>query len=106
MAIDYVDGSVKDMQAIVKSSRELIENYDEIAELCRTSSKPVFLTRDGKNDMVIMDIETYDQREDDLALGESILQAEIELRSGAGLTLDELAASMRNAIEEGVKSRG
>ncbi len=31
---------------------EIIQNYDEIADLCRKTSKPVILTNNGKADLV------------------------------------------------------
>ena len=53
------------MQPIIKPSSELRKNYNSIAEICRTHRMPVFLTRNGEGDMVIMDINTYGLREED-----------------------------------------
>jgi hypothetical protein len=41
---------------IIKPSSELRKNYNSIASICRTSKSPVFLTRTGEGDMVIMDM--------------------------------------------------
>jgi len=36
-------------------------NYDEISDLCHRTGKPVFLTKDGKVDLVAMSIEVYER---------------------------------------------
>ena len=64
------------MRTIIKPSSELRKNYNSISEICRTSRNPVFLTRNGVGDTVLMDIETYNKREDDLATAERHLSAE------------------------------
>ena len=44
------------MNPIIKSSSELRQNYNRIAEICRTKKQPVFLTRNGAGDTVIIDL--------------------------------------------------
>ena len=40
---------------------EDLKNYDEISELCHQSGEPVFITKDGNIDLVVMSIETYER---------------------------------------------
>jgi len=90
------------MQPIIKSSSELRKNYNSIAEICRKNRTPVFLTRNGEGDMVIMDIATYSRREEDLAQAERLLAAEKARLSGVqGYTVDEFENHMRQAIQRG-----
>jgi PHD/YefM family antitoxin component YafN of YafNO toxin-antitoxin module len=90
------------MQPIIKPSSELRKNYNSIAEVCRTNKTPVFLTRNGEGDMVIMDIETYGRREEDLAVAERLLAAEKARLSGTqGYSVDEFQNNMRQAIKKG-----
>jgi hypothetical protein len=57
--------------------------------------------------MVIMDMETYSRREDDLAAAERLLAAErARLFGTRGYTVDEFQDNMRKAIEKGAKSHG
>ena len=87
------------MGAIIKSSSELRKNYNSIAEICRTSKNPVFLTRNGAGDTVLMDIETYNRREDDLVTAERLLSAErARLQGVKGYQADEFEQNMRAAI--------
>jgi prevent-host-death family protein len=92
------------MTAIIKSSSELRKNYNSVAEICRTQKVPVFLTRNGEGDMVIMDIESYNRREEDLAFAQRL--AAVEMARAAGtkdLTVNEFERNIRKAIAAGKK---
>ena len=92
------------MATIIKSSSELRKNYNSIAEICRTTKTPVFLTRNGAGDTVIMDVETYNRREDDLATAERLVMAERSRLFGTqGYTVDEFEKNMKEAIEKGAR---
>ena len=47
----------------IRPSAAIRQNYNEIADLCRDSQEPVYLTRNGEGDLVVMDIETFSRRE-------------------------------------------
>ena len=95
------------MHPIIKSSSELRKNYNSVAEICRTHKTPVFLTRNGEGDTVLMDIETYSRREEDLDIAQRLLVAErARLEGTRGYTVDEFGENMRNAIKKGVSSNG
>jgi hypothetical protein len=51
-------GKGKSMKPIIKPSSELRRNYNSIAAICKESHEPVFLTKNGEGDTVIMDMET------------------------------------------------
>jgi PHD/YefM family antitoxin component YafN of YafNO toxin-antitoxin module len=95
------------MQPIIKPSSDLRKNYNSIAEICRVNKTPVFLTRNGEGDTVIMDIETYSRREENLNVAERILAAERARMAGTqGLSVDEFRVNMREAIKKGARSCG
>ena len=48
---------------IIRPSAVIRQNYNEIANMCRETSEPIFLTKNGEGDLVVMDIETYNRRE-------------------------------------------
>ena len=90
------------MKPIIKSSSELRKNYNSIAEICRTQKTPVFLTRNGAGDTVIMDIETYSKREEDLINAGRLLAARNARLNGVkDYTLEEFEVKMREAIARG-----
>ena len=85
----------------IRPSAAIRQNYNEIAELCRKTSEPVFLTKNGEGDLVVMDIETYNRREKMLKLREELLAVEEDRIEGRiGCTLDELEAYLDEIIEE------
>ncbi|MCL2174789.1 MAG: type II toxin-antitoxin system Phd/YefM family antitoxin [Treponema sp.] len=92
------------MKPIIKPSSELRRNYNSVAEICRTQKAPVFLTRNGEGDTVLMDIETYSRREEDLALAQRLASVELARISGTkDYTLDEFKQNMLEAINQGTK---
>ena len=91
------------MKPIIKPSSELRKNYNNVAEICRTNKVPVFLTRNGEGDMVLMDIETYGRREENLEAAERLMSAEISRLMGVqGFSVDEFQNNMRQAIKHGI----
>ena len=94
------------MNPIIKSSSELRKNYNSVAEICRTRKVPVFLTRNGEGDMVLMDMETYSRREEDLALAQRLAAAELARFSGMkDLSVEEFNQNMLEAIDRGAKQK-
>ena len=86
---------------IIRPSAAIRQNYNEIAEQCRKTAEPVFLTRNGEGDLVVMDIETYNRREKMLKLREELLAVEEEKLAGrGGCSLDELDAYLDEALSE------
>lgn len=84
----------------IRPSAAIRQNYNEIADLCRKTAEPVFLTKNGEGDMVVMDIETYSRREKMLKLREELLAAEEDRAAGReGCTLDELESYLDGVIE-------
>ena len=85
----------------IRPSAAIRQNYNEIAEPCRKTEEPVFLTKNGEGDLVVMDMETYNRREKMLKLREELLAVEEDrVRGDSGHTVDEVAAMMRDAIRE------
>ena len=92
------------MYPIIKPSSELRKNYNSVAEICRTYKTPVFLTRNGEGDTVLMDVETYSRREEDLATAERLLAAERARLTGTqGYTVEEFKNNMLSAIKRGAE---
>lgn len=83
----------------IKPSAAIRQNYNEIAEMCRKTAQPVFLTKNGEGDLVVMDMETYNRREKMLLLREELLRVEEDrLNGAAGYSADEIERLMLDAI--------
>ena len=61
---------------IIKPSTALSNEYNSISEICKNKKEPVFLTKNGEGDLVVMSIEEYTYREEVLDLREKLLEAE------------------------------
>ena len=84
----------------IKPSAAIRQNYNEIADLCRKCAEPIFLTKNGEGDLVVMDIETYAQREQMLQLREELLAVEEDKIAGrTGSSIDELESYLDDIIE-------
>ncbi len=84
----------------IRPSAAIRQNYNEIADLCRKTAEPVFLTKNGAGDLVVMDIDAFTKREKMLKLREELLAVEEDKLAGRkGITLDELDARLDQLID-------
>ena len=85
----------------IKPSAAIRKNYNEISRLCRQSRAPVYLTKNGEGDLVVMDLETFARRESMLKLREQLISSEEDRIAGkTGHSVKEVADMMRSAIKE------
>ena len=85
----------------IKPSAAIRQNYNEIASICKTTGEPVYLTKNGEGDLVVMDIDAFTRREKMLKLREELLAVEEErLHGEPDYTVDEVASMMEQAIRE------
>lgn len=85
----------------IKPSAAIRQNYNDIAELCKMTGEPVYLTKNGEGDLVVMDIEAFTRREKMLKLREELLAVEEDRLHGApDYSVDEVSAMMESVIRE------
>ena len=85
----------------IKPSAAIRKNYNEIAKMCRQSRAPVYLTKNGEGDLVVMDLETFARRESMLKLREQLVASEEDRHAGnPGYSIEKVADMMREAIRE------
>ena len=84
----------------IKPSASIRQNYNEIAALCKSSGEPVYLTKNGEGDLVVMDIDSFVRREKMLKLREELLAVEEDRLVGrTGTTPDELDSYLESIID-------
>jgi prevent-host-death family protein len=89
------------MQTLIKPSAMIRQNYNEISKLCRETKEPVFLTKNGEGDLVVMDIDTYDQRVQQLELREKLVEIEEMRKAGVkDKTACQVGEELRAMIKE------
>ena len=85
----------------IKPSAAIRQNYNEIAQLCRSTREPVYLTKNGEGDLVVMDIDSFVRREKMLKLREDLLAVEEDRNTGRmGCSPDELESYLDGIIDE------
>ncbi len=89
------------MQTIIKPSAAIRQNYAEISELCKKTGNPVYLTKNGEGDLVVMDIAAFDQRMKRLELREQLLEVETMRQLGAtDIPARDVSRMIRNRLGE------
>ena len=63
---------------IIKASAALRNEYGAISDLARTTKEPIYITKNGEGDLVVMNIDAFEKREQMLKLRAKVLQAEQE----------------------------
>jgi len=86
----------------IKPSAAIRKNYNEISALCKQTKAPVFLTKNGEGDLVVMDLETFSRRESMLKLRELLIKSEEDRLAGnPGHSIEEVVEMMRSTIKRG-----
>ena len=73
----------------IRSSADLRNNYNEISTFCHDYAEPVFITKNGKGDLAVMSIETYEA-----------LTARFDLYAKLQEGLDDVAAGRTRPLDE------
>jgi prevent-host-death family protein len=66
---------------IIRPVSDLRNNFNEISNLCHEHTESVYLTKNGKGDMVVMSIAKYEEQLRRLELYSKILEAETEAKN-------------------------
>ena len=89
----------------IKASAVMRSNYNEIAKLCKESGEPVYLTKNGEGDLVVMDIEAFERRAKELKLAENLHNIRTARQNGArGYSVQEARAALTETINKAVET--
>jgi prevent-host-death family protein len=84
--------------ALIRPISDLRNKTPEISRLCHRSGEPVFITRNGESDLVVMSAAAYERDQARLRLYELLDAAEADVRRGdRGVPLRRVAALLRGA---------
>lgn len=83
----------------IRPISELRNNANEISDYCRQTREPVYITRNGSGDMVLLNIEEYERRMALIDLYGKLAVAEREVADGAaGEDFIAFAAKLRESV--------
>lgn len=84
---------------IIKSSTALRNDYGSISNLAHGAGEPIYITKNGEGDLVVMSIEAFEQREEALKLRAKLEAAEQGRLAGApAYTLEDSENGWRRSI--------
>ena len=63
----------------------VLRNTNEISELCHKLAEPIFITKNGYSDLVIMSIETYERKLALVEVYKKLAEAEAQIKEGVPL---------------------
>lgn len=62
-----------------------LRNTTEISNACHAKREPIFITKNGYGDLVMMSIETYEELLDSISIDRAITESEAELADSGEL---------------------
>lgn len=86
---------------IIKASATLRNDYASISALAKETKEPIYITKNGEGDLVLMCIDAFEKREQMLQLRAKVLQAEQERINGeVTLSVSEARNRLRERVRE------
>ncbi len=85
---------------MIRPSADLRNNYNEISALCHQYREPIYITKNGRGDLAVMSIETYEQITGRQELYRLIEESMEDVRQGKGRPYKEVFTDLRKHLIE------
>ena len=86
---------------IIKASTALRNDYAGISNLAKETNEPIYITKNGDGDLVVMNLEAFEKREQMRKLRERVLKAEQERIEGQPtMSVSEARRRLRERANE------
>jgi PHD/YefM family antitoxin component YafN of YafNO toxin-antitoxin module len=82
----------------IRSSAELRNNYNDISSFCHSYPEAVFITKNGKGDLAVMSIETYEMLTSRFELYTKIKEGMDDIKAGRAVDFDKAMADIRAGV--------
>ena len=94
LCYNYVEKGVDIMPQIIPIKD--LRNTNEISQMCKEAAEPIYITKNGYGDMVIMSMEMYEKYMFLADVYSKLSAAEEQVKSGKVLDADEGLARLRD----------
>lgn len=83
----------------IRPVSDLRNKFNEISEICHDFEEPVFITKQGKEDLVVMSHSLYEMIMNKLNLYKRLGEAELlDIQGDTGITHTEMIARLENRM--------
>lgn len=72
-----------------------LKNTSDISEMCHRTDEPIYVTKNGYGDMVIMSMESYESQMKRIKMYEDIEASEVQIKEGKVKDARKSLSSMR-----------
>ena len=59
----------------IMASADIRLKYNDVVEKCKESGEPIYLTKNGQGELVVMDIDSFERREQEIKVQQLVLEA-------------------------------
>lgn len=85
----------------IRPVSDLRNNFAEISSIIHNTSEPVFLTKNGHGDMVVMSMEAYERKQFDNEVYFKLKEAELEAKlTNKRYSHKEVMSEIREMLED------
>lgn len=86
---------------IIKASAALRNDYAAISNMAKETNEPIYITKNGEGDLVLMSIDAFEKRDQILQLRAKVLQAEQERLDGVeAISISEARKRLKERIND------
>lgn len=87
----------------IRPSSDLRNNYNEISSMCHEFNEPVYITKNGKGDLAVMSIETYEKIVGKLELYKLLDEGMEDIKNNKKKSAEDVFLYIENRLnDEGV----
>lgn len=84
----------------IRPSSDLRNNYNEISAFCHETSEPVYITKNGKGDLAVLSIETFERLVGKYELRKLLEEGIEDVRSGRVQLMEDAFSELRRGLTQ------